>query len=50
MPNITTGVSPAELLINRHPSSCLDFLFPDVSERVERSKRKQKQSHATVKH
>ena len=36
MPHTTTGVSPAELLINRQPRCCLDFLFPDVSGRVQK--------------
>ena len=49
MPHKTTGVSPAELSINRRPRCCLDFLFPDVSERVERSQRKQKENHDNSK-
>ena len=49
MPHTTTGVSPAELLINRRPRCCLDFLFPDVSGRIERSQRKQKENHDNSK-
>ena len=33
-PQTTTGVAPAQLLMNRCPRSRLDRLFPDLSERV----------------
>ena len=48
MPYTTTDVSPAELLINR-PRSCLDFLYPVVSGKVERFQRKQKENHDNSK-
>ena len=46
MPHTTTGVSPAELLINRRPRS---FLFPDVSGGFKRCQRKQKENHDNSK-
>ena len=49
MPHTTTGVSPAELLNNGHPRSCVNFLFPGVSVRVEKSQRKQKENHDNSK-
>ena len=49
MLHTTTGVSPAELLINRGPRCCFNFLFPDVSGSVERSQRKQKENHDNSK-
>ncbi|XP_054723042.1 uncharacterized protein K02A2.6-like [Uloborus diversus] len=33
-PNSTTGVSPAELLMNRRLKTCLDKLHPDLSEAI----------------
>lgn len=33
-PNTTTGMSPAELLMNRRLKTCLDKLHPDLSESI----------------
>ena len=44
-PHSTTGVSPAELLLNRRPRSRLDLLYPDVSSRVRKNQVKQKANH-----
>ena len=44
-PHSMTGVSPAELLMNRRPRSRLDLLHPDVSGRVRRKQEQQKATH-----
>ena len=44
-PHTTTGVSPAELLMNRRPRSRLDLLHPDVSNRVRDRQANQKANH-----
>ena len=41
-PQTTTGVSPAELLFGRRLRSCLDALYPNLAERVERKQQGQK--------
>ena len=45
----TTNVLLAELLINQCPRSFLDFLFPDINEKVERSLMKQKENNQNNK-
>ena len=44
-PHTTTGIAPAELLMNRRPRSHLDLLHPDVSGAVRRKQLKQKVGH-----
>ena len=44
-PHTTTGIAPAELLMNRRPRSRLDLLHPDVSGAVRRKQLKQKVGH-----
>ena len=44
-PHSTTGIAPAEMLLNRRPRSCLDLLHPDVSCRVRRNQQRQKANH-----
>ena len=44
-PHSTTGVSPAELLMNRRPRCRLDLLRPDVSGRVLQKQEQQKANH-----
>lgn len=44
-PHSTTGVSPAELLINRRPRSLLDCLHPSVDDRVRQNQERQKRGH-----
>ena len=44
-PHSTTGVSPAELLMNRRPRCRLDLLRPDVSGRVRQKQEQQKANH-----
>ena len=44
-PHTTTGIPPAELLMNRRPRSRLDRLFPDISHRVEWQQAKQAEHH-----
>ena len=48
-PQTTTGVAPAQLLMNRCPRSRLDRLFPDLSERVAKHHAKQAEQHDTSK-
>ena len=45
LPQMTTGLSPSELLLGRHPRSCLDLLKPNTAERVEHKQSKQRQKH-----
>ena len=45
VPQTTTGVSPAELLLGRRPRTCLDLLRPNAAERVEERQQKQKAQH-----
>ena len=44
-PHSTTGIAPAELLLGRRPRSHLDFLFPDITDRVRRKQFEQKANH-----
>ena len=44
-PQITTGVTPAELLLGRRPRTRLDLLRPNAAERVEERQQKQKAQH-----
>ena len=44
-PQTTTGVSPAELLLNRRPRTRLDLLKPHIADRVEQNQMKQKVYH-----
>jgi len=44
-PHTTTGVPPAEMLMGRRLRSKLDSLYPDVSKKVEKQQRRQKQQH-----
>ena len=44
-PQSTTGLSPSQLLLGRHPRTRLDLLRPNVAERVERQQGKQVQQH-----
>ena len=44
-PHSTTGISPSELLIGRRLRSRLDFLKPNMEERVVVKQQKQKESH-----
>ena len=48
-PHSTTGVPPAELLMGRRLRSKLDLLYPELSDRVEREQRRQKQFHDSGK-
>ena len=45
IPQTTTGVSPSELLLGRHPRSRLDLLNPHTAERVEKKQLQQKEQH-----
>ena len=44
-PQMTTGTSPAELLLGRRPRSRLDLLRPNTAERVEAKQQQQKAQH-----
>ena len=44
-PHSTTGIAPAELLMNRRLRSKLDLVYPDVAERVGTRQLKQKLTH-----
>ena len=45
-PNTTTGIAPAELLLNRRPRSHLDFMAPhSLKDRVQQQQLKQKCQH-----
>ena len=44
-PNTTTGVAPAELLLTRRPRSHLDFVVPQLKNRVQQQQQKQKAQH-----
>ena len=44
-PHSKTGVSPAELLMNKRPRSRLDLLHPDISGRVRENQEQQKAKH-----
>ena len=44
-PHSTTGSSPAELLLGRHPRSRLDLLLPDISNQVHQKQQTQKENH-----
>lgn len=45
MPQTTTGISPAKLLLNRQPRTRLDLLRPNTPLRVEERQLAQKQTH-----
>ena len=45
MPQSTTGVSPAELLLKRKPRSHLNILKPNISSRVQTNQLRQKSGH-----
>ena len=42
-PHLTTGVPPSQLLFGRVPRSLLDLLKPDLSTKVQKSKKLRKQ-------
>ena len=44
-PHSTTGISPANLLMNRQPKSKLDLVLPNLSKRITDVQGKQKQQH-----
>ena len=44
-PQLTTGISPSELLLGRRPPSRLDLLKPNTAERVESNQQKQEDRH-----
>ena len=44
-PHSTTGISPAELLMNRRPRSQLDLMHPSVASRVVVNQERQKAGH-----
>ena len=44
-PHSTTGIVLAELTLGRRPKSHLDFLFPDVADRVRKKQAAQKAEH-----
>ena len=41
----TTGVSPAELLLGRHPRTLFDLMLPDLSIQVQDKQANQKHHH-----
>jgi len=49
IPQTTTGVPPAMLLMGRRVRSRLDRLFPDLTSRVESKQLKQAEEHNTTK-
>ncbi len=44
-PHSTTGISPAELLLNRRPRSKLDLVIPNLTQKVRAKQLKQKIGH-----
>ena len=44
-PHSTTGLSPCEMLLGRHPRSYLDLMNPNLEERVRSNQMKQKARH-----
>ena len=48
-PNSTTGISPAEMLLNRHIHTRLNLLYPDIQQKVEHSQQQQKAAHDNTK-
>ena len=44
-PHSTTGISPANLLMNRQPKSKLDLVLPNLSKQITDVQHKQKQQH-----
>ena len=44
-PHTTTGISPAELLLNRRPRSKLDLVIPDLNKKVRSRQHQQKLAH-----
>ena len=47
-PHATTGVSPAELLLDYQPRTRLDLLFPQIADRVENQQSQQKSHDRTA--
>ena len=45
-PQTTTGLTPAEMLLKKHPRTILDLMKPNTAEKVEAAQRKQKSQHA----
>ena len=50
VPQSTTGVTPAELLLGRKPRSRLDLVKPDMAKRVEDKQSQQKATHDVSAH
>ena len=48
-PHTTTGIAPAQLLMNHWPRSCFDRPFPDLQEDVQKKQAKQAASHSNSK-
>ena len=48
-PHTSTGIAPAQLLMNRWPRSCFDHLFPDLQEDVQKKQAEQAASHNNSK-
>ena len=44
-PQLTIGLSPAEMLLGRKPRTRLDLIKPNTAERVEKKQEKQKEMH-----
>lgn len=44
-PQTTTGLSPAEMLMNRRLRSAFDLLKPDIKAKIEQKQMKQKENH-----
>lgn len=44
-PQTTTGLSPAEMLMNRRLRSAFDLLKPDIKSKIEHKQMKQKENH-----
>ena len=47
-PQMTTGVSPSELLLSRRPRTRLDLVKPNTAEKVESKQREEKARHDVV--
>ena len=45
VPDNSTGISPAELLLNRRPRSKLELALPDLTKKVRNKQQKQKIAH-----
>ena len=44
-PQMTTGLTPVEMLLRKHPRTILDLMKPNTAEKVEAAQRKQKSQH-----